>query len=365
MDHDLDDSFAELGLKPGATEQQVKAAWRRLVSQWHPDRNPSAAALARMQRINRAFKAIRQRGFMTVDAGVAASDEPAAPERPRPRPSRPESDGRDETKDRPPGRTIRRRVRLSLEDAARGCTKVLRGRVVDPCTNCHGAGYRVLGGHCRQCLGSGAVRQPSWFGWLGARSECGACHGNGIAREGCAVCAGSGKQPALDYRVSVRIPGGVRDGDELHVDARRLKSGAAPGDLAIRIELAPHPLLRLDDDGTIRCEVPVDGFVWMANRQVEVPTLAGPCLLALDRDRLVYRMRGRGFPVTRRGAPADQLVSVTPVFPTHIGTDQQILLDQLIAANAARRAADASADDRLSRWERDLREWKRASAGEP
>ncbi len=158
----------------------------------------------------------------------------------------------------------------------------------------------------------------------------------------------------------MRIPAGVRDGDELHVDARRLKPGAAPGDLAIRVEIEPHPLLRLDDDGTIRCEVPVDGFVWIANRSIEIPTLAGPQRLELDRDQLVYRLHGRGFPVTRRGAAGDQLVSISPIFPTRIDNDQQILLDQLIAANAARRAATAS-DDRIARWDRTLRDWKQTS----
>lgn len=417
MLNDIDDPFAELGLKPDATEEQVKAAWRRLVSQWHPDRNPSAAAVARMQRINHAFRTIRQRGFAGAAAGAGSAEADAGPgERQRgsadsrktgpghanagngsagagtanrskagrdgngtgnsngssgPGPgtgagstssngtSHKRSSADAEHDPTGPRRTIRRRIRLSLEDAARGCTRELRGRVVDPCAPCEGVGYRVLGGHCRQCHGSGAVRQPTWFGWMGARTECEACHGNGIARETCSACEGSGKQPPVDYRVSVRIPAGVRDGDELHVDMRRLRPGTAPGDLAIRVELAPHPLLKLEEDGTIRCEMPVDGFVWIASRSIEIPTLAGPQRLELDRERLVYRLRGQGFPTSRRGAPGDQLVSITPIFPARIDNDQQILLDQLIAASAARRAAEAS-DDRISRWERSLREWKQA-----
>ena len=54
-----DDAFSELGLSPDASESEVKAAWRKLVSQWHPDRNDSALAVARIQRINRAFEEIR------------------------------------------------------------------------------------------------------------------------------------------------------------------------------------------------------------------------------------------------------------------------------------------------------------------
>ena len=55
----LDDAYVELGVSPGASESEVKAAWRRLVSRWHPDRNASADAAALMQRINRAYDRIR------------------------------------------------------------------------------------------------------------------------------------------------------------------------------------------------------------------------------------------------------------------------------------------------------------------
>ena len=72
-----DNAFAELGLASDATEREVKAAWRRLASQWHPDRNGSADASARMQRINQAFEQIRRTGF-------AARPAAAGPARPAP-----------------------------------------------------------------------------------------------------------------------------------------------------------------------------------------------------------------------------------------------------------------------------------------
>ena len=59
----IENAYAELGLAPGAGEAEVKAAWRRLVSQWHPDRNKTASALSRMQRINTAYEQIRLAGF--------------------------------------------------------------------------------------------------------------------------------------------------------------------------------------------------------------------------------------------------------------------------------------------------------------
>src|SRR5689334_4260750 len=134
-----DNAFAELGLASDATEREVKAAWRRLVSRWHPDRNTSADAVARMQRINRAFEEIRSAGF------------PARPQRaeehtPEPAAAAPETAAEDDLQ--PRRRPIHRKVKLTLEEAATGCIKSLRGRMTQACASCDGAGHQVLGGNC-------------------------------------------------------------------------------------------------------------------------------------------------------------------------------------------------------------------------
>ncbi len=346
---ETEDAFAELGLRPDASEAEIKAAWRRLVSQWHPDRNVSAAAVEKMQRINRAFKSIRQSGFVGI-APRPAADDTAAPPRPsahgrsstragqgRQRAGRNQADASQENAaphTRRPRRTISRKIRLTLEEAAAGSTRVVQGRITVGCRRCDGVGHRIVGGNCPTCGGSGAVRQPSWFGWISTQSECEACHGGGIARKQCAACDGTGSE-TIEYSLRFRIPVGVRDGDQLLVDGGNQKPDPAPIDLNIRIELVEHDIFRLDADGTIRCEVPVDGFKWIANRSVEVPTLAGPASIQLDRSRLSHLLPGRGFPVERRGAPGDQLVVIKPVFPDTLSADQEILLDQLIATTAA------------------------------
>ncbi|HRO61750.1 MAG TPA: DnaJ domain-containing protein, partial [Burkholderiaceae bacterium] len=68
----IDLAYAELGLRPGASEAEVRAAFRRLAARWHPDRNPSPEAVAWMQRINRAYEAIREAAF-AGDFGAAAA----------------------------------------------------------------------------------------------------------------------------------------------------------------------------------------------------------------------------------------------------------------------------------------------------
>lgn len=325
-----DQAFAELGLPTDASDAEIKAAWRRLASRWHPDRNASSQAVARMQRINQAFEAIAR-------ARQGGAAEPPAPEPPAAAPAQPE---------RPPHPPIRRRLKLTLEEASGGCVKPLRGRFIPVCGHCHGLGHRVLQQRCRRCRGSGVFVRPSaWFGWPGQQEECGDCAGTGVAREACGHCTGSGKLAPQDYRVQVRIPPGVREGDLLHVATRR-----APADLEVQVALAPHALFTLQDDGSLHCRMPVDGFAWMANRSVPVPTLDGTQPLALRRDQQHYRLAGQGFPTRHRGPRGDLLVDIEPVFPEKLGTDQEILLDQLIASSAG-----PGGHPRLAQWQHDLR----------
>lgn len=321
-------AFQELGLRPGASDAEIKAAWRKLVSRWHPDRNASRAAVEKMQRINQAFELLRG-GY----AGApAVPPEPPAPEAPAREPSRP----------------LTRRIKLTLEEAALGCLRVLRGQVAQGCTACSGQGLRWPGGACAACEGSGQMRQRAWYGWLASTAPCEDCGGDGRARERCMPCEGSGKLPPRKYELKVRIPPGVRDGDLLGVPAGRA-DGWPDGGLDLHIELQPHAFFTLDADGTVRCEMPVDGFSWLGGRSVEVPTLEGTQPLALRHGECVYRLRGQGFPASRRGARADLVVTVMPIFPQPLTTDQQILLDRLIATTAS------APDGPLADWQRRVR----------
>ena len=338
-----DNAYAELGLAPGASEDEVKAAWRRLASQWHPDRNRSAAAISRMQRINLAIEQIRQ-----THAGREAGDE-----------SEPTPAGASQAAGaQAQARTISRRVKLTLEEAAAGCIKTLRGKLIQRCSPCAGGGFRVIGGACSECNGMGAVRQRAWFGWSGAPTECAACGGDGIAKQACTACGGTGKLPAREYRTNVRIPHGVRDGDLLHVVQRRETANHPAVHLNLRVEVLPHAFFGLDADGTVHCEVPVDGFTWIANRSIDVPTLTGMQRLQLSRDCLSHRLSGQGFPSERRGPRADQLVKIEPVFPERLDTDQEILLDQLIAASSG--PGCSATATRLGDWRRALQAWEQA-----
>ncbi|RYF79326.1 MAG: molecular chaperone DnaJ [Comamonadaceae bacterium] len=353
-------AFSELGLADTAGEREIKAAWRRLVSQWHPDRNPSVDAVARMQRINRAFDAIRDAGYRNpVDwSPFVDMPEPApAAARAQAKPSAsagsagtPPFEAEPEPQ-APPRKPISRRVRLTLEEAATGCVKVLRGKMQQSCAACEGSGQNAAPLRCTACRGAGQVR-PHFFGWPGAAQACEACGGSGQIRQRCAPCQGQG-HTTRTYEVKVRLPAGVRSGDRLHVASQRAGKQAPPADLDIAVEWLPHAFFTLDADGTVRCELPVDGFAWIAQREVPVPTLNGVHALPLRRDQLQYVLAGQGFP-PQRGSTAqrpDQVVLLRPVFPDATSEAQNALLDQLIAST------EAGAPKALQDWRRTLAAW--------
>ncbi len=351
-----DIAYAELGLAPGASEPEVKAAWRRLASQWHPDRNHSAAAAGRMQRINQAFEALRRAGFRSDLGDPAPAGPPAAapPEAPGQRAPEREPEAAPPSA---PRRTIRRKVRLSLEEAALGCTRVLRGKERETCGDCQGSGQHRPAPPCPACAGTGQRKQAGWYGLFSRLIDCADCQAGGTLQQACAGCGGAGQRDSAGYRVTVRLPPGVRSGDELHVDGRRMRPGQSPGDLLIRVELQPHPFFQLDEAGQLHCELPVNGFAWAAGRAVMVPTPTGLQGLTLARELLDYTLPGQGFPVSRRGPRGDLRLRILPSFPQAWSTDQQILLDQLIVATAA---DSPGADPRLTAWQQTLQAWQRS-----
>lgn len=335
----IDHAYAELGLPPGASESEVKASWRRLVSRWHPDRNASAQAAELMHRINGAYDRIRL-SAVSNGQGATADDADGSSEQ--------RASGRATAG----GRVVRRKVRLSLEEATLGCTKVIRGRLTSLCAACGGQGVPQASTSCTRCDGTGKTRGSVWYGWLPALSTCVDCDGTGAVRLACRACEGQGKQ-STTYQRTVRVPAGVRQGDVLSADGAGHHRGGFDGTLELHIALAAHQFFVPGDDGSLRCEMPVDGFAWIAEGWIDVPTLTGLHQMRLRRGRHVYRLRGQGLPLPQRGtARGDCVVTVVPTFPESLSALQQSLLAQLVAS------ADTQATDGpLHAWQATLRAW--------
>ena len=328
----VDDSYHELGLAPDSTDAEVKAAWRRLAARWHPDRNKSPQALRKIQRINRALEEIRK-------AREASPEEAGEEAEPNPEPS------------------VQHTVHITLEEVLSGCTRELQGEVVEDCAECAGSGLQPRATKCSECAGAGQVRQHLWFGWVAAAVPCSACQGQGTTRRGCTACAATGKTPARKYRCRVQVPAGARAGDRLHATAR-VQGGQRTKELALhlRVELQEHAFFAAQADGTVKCELPVDGFAWMANRWIEVPTPRGLQQMRLQRGHLSYRIKGAGLPWQDDGAPADCIITVSPLFPDEFSPQQDAAVDRLIAANSG--AVGTKCGQRMQAWKRLLQGWQ-------
>lgn len=331
-------AYAELGLPPSASDAEIKAAWRRLVAAWHPDRNSAADAVQRMQTINKAYQHIRQVRDGEED-GVPAEEANEATEEP--------------SATAPPHATHVRKVRLTLEEAILGCTRTVRGHFQSSCSACVGKGQRVLAKACSTCHGSGAVRKAALFGWLWNEEECADCGGDGRLRAPCDACDGSGER-SVAYKRQVRFPAGVREGHTLCLPTSQ--HDGLDIVLELQVEIEPHPFFTLDAEGVLRCDMPVNGYAWMAGRWVDVPTPDGVQHMRLNREALVYRLRGQGFPAVPKGPRADYLVRVQPVFPHSDDAEHSALLDQLIAQTDRTLAADPK--QALGAWQRRMQRRK-------
>lgn len=327
---DVDECYQELGVAPGASDAEVKAAWRRLAARWHPDRNASPEALRKIQRINQALEEIRR---CKREMAAEDSDEPVEPQEP----------------------AVDHVIDLTVEEFASGCVRELHGDLVQDCADCEGSGQQLRATACSECGGSGRVQQALWVAWLSPTVECGACHGRGETRPGCTACASSGKV-AGNYRCQAKIPAGLRAGDVLDVPARMQGGRRGRLTVRVRVSLQPHEFFGVDADGTLTCELPVDGFAWMANRWIEVPTPRGLQQMRLQRGILNYRIRAAGLPWQDGAARADCIVTVAPLFPEEFSREQEALVDRLVASNTA--AAGTASGDRMARWSRQVASWQ-------
>ena len=100
------------------------------------------------------------------------------------------------------------------------------------------------------------------------------------------------------------------------------------------MELQPHEFFTAEADGTLKCELPVDGFAWMANRWIEVPTPRGLQQMKLRRGYLSYRIKDAGLPWASDAQAADCIVTVVPMFPQEFSREQEAAIDRLVASNS-------------------------------
>jgi molecular chaperone DnaJ len=327
-----------LGLERDASEAQVRRAYRRLARRWHPDLNPgNAEAARRYAAITEAFQTLAdpvRRRSLDV-SGTAAPAVPAAPAAfagfdfsLAVQGAQASTFGdlfvdvfRQAAGGAPgaaAGADLYRDVTITLAEVVHGSVRHLEVPRRVACRLCRGQGVlEAPPVPCRTCGGSGQQRLGR--GHMVFVRPCEACHGMGlVGQRPCHGCHGHGQHEEMQP-VSVTLPPGLADGDEIvqagegHAGAR----GAAPGDLHLRIVVAPDRwTTRIGND--LQMTLPVAVHEAVLGARVMVPTVDGPVQVRVPagiQSGQRLRLRERGVPSRRTGIRGDLVLEVQLVLP--------------------------------------------------
>jgi molecular chaperone DnaJ len=331
------DLYVVLGLPHGATESDIKRAYRRLARRYHPDINPGdRLAEARFRQILDAYETLidpqrrsrydagqgfeapddrRKSGFEGFDFSARGVDYSATfgdlfAEVLTERGTRPTDQER--------GADLHQDVRLSFEEALAGSQRQVTVTRRENCRACAGTGLtRVSSGPCHLCQGTGAVRTVR--GHMVFSRSCSGCGGTGQQRpRACDACGGAG-QDTRSESVQVGIPPGVSDGDRVRIPGRGNAGirGGPPGDLTITVHVAPHPTLRREGDD-LHVIVPIAIHEAALGARIDIPTPDGGAKLRVPpgtQSGQRFRLRERGATSTRDGRRGDLVIEVRLMLP--------------------------------------------------
>ena len=346
------DYYEVLGVARGATDQELKSAYRKLAHQYHPDKNQAdPAAEEKFKEAAEAYAVLSdvdQRGrydrFGHAGVSSTAGANWGAPGfggiedilgdlfgfgdvfggGPR---------GASRRSAQQRGADLRYDLEISLEQAAVGMTAQLRIPKLETCETCNGAGTAAgtRPETCQTCGGAGQVRFQQ--GFFSVARTCGNCRGTGqVITSPCKDCQGRGRVER-EKEIEVKIPAGVETGSRLRLQ-REGESGAyggAPGDLYVVIHVAEHDLFERQGNN-LYASVPITFAQAALGSEIKVKTLSGEDNLKVPagtQTGTVFRVRGQGMPVLGGRGRGDLFVSVSVVTPTMLTREQRKLLEQL------------------------------------
>lgn len=351
------DYYEVLGLQKGASQDEIKRAYRTLAKKYHPDINKEPGAEEKFKEINEAYDTLSdeqkkarydQFGFDDPMGGAGGSGfsgfsgfgggagfggfEDIFS-------SFFGGGNRGSATSAKQGNDVEKEMTITFEEAVFGCKKKIRLTVDDECTSCGGTGAYSKSDIkiCPKCKGQGRVlmRQQTIFGQSTVQTACPDCHGTGkiIARK-CEACNGKGRVRKTKD-VEVNIPAGIDTGMTLRMAGcgEAGINGGNPGDLYITFTVTPHKNFKRDGSDII-LNVPISFSQAALGDTIEVPTIDSPVNLKIPagtQSETKFRLRGRGTKNPKSGSSSrgDQYVIVHVETPTNLTAEEKELLEKL------------------------------------
>ncbi len=353
------DYYSILGLKKGATLEEIKKAYKELAKKYHPDVSKEDGAEKKFKEINEAYSVLsdpekkqnydnygeayknfsgyNQQGFgqgMDFDfedlfnnfsgfSGFGFEDMGDLFGSRR--------GTRRESKDL--GSNIKITINLKFDEAAFGTTKEIKYDRFVRCEKCGGSGAEGELKTCNVCNGRGVEvkQQRTPFGIFQMQSTCHKCKGKGKTPEKeCTNCNGAGINEQLE-KLNVKIPAGINTGNHLRLQGKGNEGKHGAGDLFLVILVEKHDLFKRDEED-IYAEVPISFSEAALGATVEVPTLKGKADLKIPagtQTGTIFKMKGKGIKKIDSDSFGDEYVKVIIETPKKLTKKQKELLESL------------------------------------
>ena len=347
------DYYEVLGVAKNANADEIKKAYRKAAIQFHPDKNPGdKEAEEKFKEAAEAYDVLSnpdkrarydQFGFDGPDMGGGAGGNPfggmdfsgmggmgdifdqlfnggmggsAQARRNAPR----------------QGNDVRYELRLTFEEAAKGCHKSVEFYRYENCATCGGSGAKpgTQPQTCSMCKGTGQIRQSG--GWMTTVRTCPACGGSGkVIKDKCSSCGGSGRV-RMRRTLELDVPAGVDDNIVLSKRGQGEPgaNGGPNGDLLIQITVKPHKLFRREGTN-LRLEVPISFTQAALGAEIDVPTLDGSVKYTIPEGTQTdteFRIRGKGIQQLGSNNKGDLIFKVRVETPRRLTEKQRELLRQ-------------------------------------
>ena len=351
---DKRDYYEVLGVQKGATDDEIKKAFRRKSKEYHPDLHPGdKEAEEKFKEVNEAYQVLSdsekksrydQFGHAGVDpnfgagggygGGFGGFDDLGdifgnifgggfggfGGGRARNGPKR--------------GADIRQVIDITFEEAAFGCSKKINVTAQEKCETCGGTGAKpgTSVETCSNCHGTGRVqtRQRTILGYMTTEAACPKCHGEGrIIKEPCRDCRGTGVV-RKSKTIEVQIPAGIDHGQTIQLSGKGEAGakGGPSGDLLITVRVRPHEIFKREEYD-VYIDMPITFAQAALGAKIQVPTLDGTVELNIPEGTQTgsrFRMKDKGIPQLRGKSRGDQYVTVNVEVPRNLSSKQKEIL---------------------------------------